>query len=180
MPLDELTDDLYDVTESDEPVPGGPDPYQVYLGSRFAGLKPRFVEAPIDIGLPSGRIRGRVDAVYEPDPGHWEIVDFKSGRNRGSEAALVQLEAYAVAASDRALSANPPEEITVTFAYLGGGDLEEVTHTADDNWLAAARDHLDALLQRASGPEFPQTPSDACRGCDFLRFCESGRAHVAH
>jgi DNA helicase II / ATP-dependent DNA helicase PcrA len=180
MPLDELTDDLYDVTESDERARGGPDPYQVYLGSRFAGLKPRFVEAPIDIGLTSGRIRGRVDAVYEPDPGHWEIVDFKSGRNRGSEAALVQLEAYAVAASDRALSADPPEKITVTFAYLGGGDLEEVTHTADDNWLAAARDHLNDLLQRASGPEFPQTPSDACRRCDFLRFCESGRAHVAH
>ena len=36
MPLDELADDLYDVTESDAPAAGGPDPYEVYLTSRFA------------------------------------------------------------------------------------------------------------------------------------------------
>ena len=179
MPLDELADDLYDVTAGDEPSPGGPDPYQVYLNSRFAALKPRFVEAPIDIGLSSGRIRGRIDAVYEPAPGHWEIVDFKSGRNKADASAMVQLEAYAIAAADGALSTEPPDGISVTFAYLGGGSLEEVTVVVDPGWLTAARDHLESLLESASGPTYPQTPSAACHQCDFLRFCEAGRTFVS-
>ncbi len=180
MPLEEFSEDLYDVTEADLPSGDGPDPYQVYLDSRFADSKPRYVEAPIDLGLPAGRVRGRVDAVYEPAPGHWEIVDFKSGRNKNSSSALVQLEAYAIAAADGALSPQAPERITVTFAYLGGGAVEEVTVDVDEEWLEEARDHLDRLLSSAAGPEWPQTPSDACVSCDFLRFCEAGRRRVNH
>jgi len=180
MPLDEMADDLYDVTDRDDEPEDVRAPYQIYLDSRFADVKPRYVEAPIDIGLSPGRIRGRIDAVYEAEAGVWEIVDFKSGRNKENPAALVQLEAYAVAAHDRALSHEPPESITVTFAFLGGGRLEEVSVAIDAEWLVGARQHLEDLLTRAAGPDFPQTPSDACRSCDFLRFCPSGSAHVAH
>ncbi|MCP4308007.1 MAG: ATP-dependent helicase [bacterium] len=180
MPLEELAEDLYDVTESDVPAQGGPDPYQVYLNSRFASLKPRYVEAPIDIHLSSGRVRGRIDAVYEPSPGVWEIVDFKSGRNRSNPVAMVQLEAYAIAAADGALATNLPETISATFAYLGSGHLEEVTVEIDDNWMDAARDHVEQLVTAAAGPEYPQTPSEACQHCDFLRFCEAGQTHTTH
>jgi RecB family exonuclease len=179
MALDDLSEDLYDVTSSDEPAMAGPDPYQVYLGSRFADKKPRYVEAPIDIRLPSGRVRGRIDAVYEFRPGSWEIVDFKSGRNRNDAAAIVQLEAYAVAAADGALSVETAQEISVTFAYLGGGTLEEVNVTVDDEWLTTAREHLADLTGAALGPEFPQVASAACGRCDFLRFCTAGKAFVA-
>ena len=127
----------------------------------------------------SGRVRGRIDAVYEPEPGNWEIVDFKSGRNKQDAAASVQLEAYAVAAADGALSATPPERIAVTFAYLGGGTIEEVTVGVDDEWLGDARQHLEDLLTAASGPDYPQSPSPACQHCDFLRFCDAGQAFVA-
>ncbi len=179
MPLEELTEDLYDVTPSDEPIAVGPDPYQVYLDSRFAKSKPLYVEAPIDIGLSQGRVRGRIDAVYEPSPGKWEIVDFKSGRNRGNPAAVVQLEAYAVAAAEGALSVKPPQGIAVTFAYLGGGGLEEVTVKVDQGWLDTAREHIDSLIEAAAGPDYPQSPSAACRHCDFLRFCAAGQAQVS-
>ena len=178
MSLDDLADDLYDVTVSDEPTAGGPDPYTVYLNSRFAEEKPRYVEAAIDIRLPAGRVRGRIDAVYESEPGSWEIVDFKSGRHRANPAALVQLEAYAVAAADGALSVQVPDQIAVTFAYLGGGALEEVSVAVDDEWLTQARLHLAELTDAAAGPAFPQVPSSACGRCDFLRFCEAGRAFV--
>jgi DNA helicase-2/ATP-dependent DNA helicase PcrA len=180
MALDDMADDLYDVTDLDEPTGGGgPDPYQVYLTSRFADLRPRYVEAPIDVHLPKGRVRGRIDAVYETKPGSWEIVDFKSGRNRDDSTAVVQLEAYAVAVADGALSAETPAEIKVTFAYLGGGTLEEVVFGVNDDWLQQARQHLAELTELASGPEFPQVPTAACERCDFLRFCESGKAFVA-
>ena len=180
MPLEDLAEDLYDVTEADAPIGAGSDPYQVYLESRFADIKPKYVETPIDIGLTSGRVRGRIDAVYEPSPGHWEIVDFKSGRKRANPTAIVQLEAYAVAAADGALSAVPPDAITVTFAYLGAGTLEEVKVDVDEEWLNDARDHLESLMDTAAGPEYPQSPSSACEHCDFLRFCEAGQAQVSH
>ena len=57
--------------------------------------------------------------------------------------------------------------------------MEEVSHEVDEEWLAAARNHLDALLDAAAGPAYPQTPSASCANCDFLRFCDAGRAHVA-
>lgn len=180
MPLEEMADDLYDVTDYDAPADDGPDPYEVYLGSRFAAMKPRYVEAPIDISLTSGRVRGRIDAVYEPSPGKWEIVDFKSGRNKNDPAAMVQLEAYAIAAADGALASEPPEAMSATFAYLGGGILNEVTVEIDGAWLEEARRHLAELINAAAGPDFPQSPSDACRHCDFLKFCAAGRAHTAH
>jgi CRISPR/Cas system-associated exonuclease Cas4 (RecB family) len=180
MALDDMADDLYDVTDLDEPVGDtGPDPYQVYLESRFADLKPRYIEAAIDLHLPKGRVRGRIDAVYEPQPGSWEIVDFKSGRNRNDPAAVVQLEAYAVAAAEGALSAEPPSNIKVTFAYLGGGELDEVVLPVDNEWLKEARHHLAELTEAASGPEYPQVPSAACGRCDFLRFCDAGQQYVA-
>jgi DNA helicase-2/ATP-dependent DNA helicase PcrA len=180
MALDDMADDLYDVTDLDEPVgDGGPDPYQVYLNSRFADHKPRYVEAAIDLHLAKGRVRGRIDAVYELEPGSWEIVDFKSGRNRNDPTAVVQLEAYAVAAAEGALSAEAPREIKVTFAYLGGGELQEVAVPVDDEWLERARHHLAELTEAALGPEYAQVPSPACQRCDFLRFCEAGKAFVA-
>jgi RecB family exonuclease len=178
MPLEDLDEDLYDVTESDSATGERGDPYEVYLDSRFARLKPRYVEAPIDLRLPAGRVRGRIDAVYEPEPGNWEIVDFKSGRHRADSAAVVQLEAYAIAAADGALSPQRPDRIAVTFAYLGGGKLEEVRFAVDDGWLKEARQHLADLAEAASGPNYPQVASAACNRCDFLRFCEAGKIFV--
>lgn len=180
MPLEDLADDLYDLADGDSSVRGGPDPYQIYLESRFAALRPRFVETPIDLRLPSGRVRGRIDAVYETEPGTWEIVDFKSGSRREDDSAVVQLEAYAVAAADGALSPVPPQHLAVTFAYLGGGMLEEVSVAVDDGWIDHAREHLADLAATATGPQFAPTPSAACRTCDFIRFCEAGSEYVSN
>ncbi len=178
MPLEELDDVLYDLPEGDRRAHSGPDPYQVYLDSRFAAMRPRFIEAPIDVRLSSGRVRGRIDAIYENEDRRWEIVDFKSGRRKENASAVVQLEAYAVAAAEGGLSPEPPAAITVTFAYLGGGSLEEELHDVDTAWIDDARTHLTDLVTAAAGPDYPQVPSPACQTCDFLRFCEIGRAHV--
>lgn len=176
---DASDDSLYDVVESGDDTADRPDPYRVYLESRFAATRPRFVETPIDLRLPGGRVRGRIDAVYEPTAGTWEIVDFKSGRKSDNPATVVQLEAYAVAAADGALAPTRPDTMKVTFAYLGGGDLEEVTAAADYAWLENARRHLAELAVAAGGPEYPPSPSERCSRCDFLRFCDAGRSFIA-
>lgn len=178
MPLEDLGDDLYDIPDVESPGDDGLDPYQVFLESRFAQLRPRYIEAPIDLRLEAGRIRGRIDAVYEQSPGRWEIVDFKSGRPSNDPAARVQLEAYAIAAHAGALSPDPPDSLAVTFAYLGGGAMHETTEHVDSAWLETADKHLNALLDDAAGPDYPTQPSPACHRCDFSRFCEAGQEYL--
>ena len=124
------------------------------------------------------RIRGRIDAIYEPHPGSWEVVDFKSGRPSNNPALRVQLEAYAVAVDEVRFSAFQPDRLCVTFAYLGGG-LTEVSEEVDSDWLASARAHLADLIRSIHEEQWDPDPSPACVSCDFLRFCPAGLEQMA-
>jgi CRISPR/Cas system-associated exonuclease Cas4 (RecB family) len=182
IPLDDFGPDLYDgdgysVSGEDPAVSGVAGPFQMFTGSRFAQARARMIETPFEMVLSGVRLRGRIDAVFEPEPRHWEIVDFKSGRPRSEPSGHVQLEAYAVAAETGALGP-PPDRMTVTFAFLGGG-LKEHSETVDDHWLASARDRLADLAQGITAGRYEPKPGAGCHGCDFLRFCPTGRAHVA-
>jgi len=70
VPLDDLDEIAYDLADDTggEPAISGADPYEVFLGSRFADKRARFAEVPIDLGFGAVRVRGRIDAVYEPEP----------------------------------------------------------------------------------------------------------------
>ena len=175
VPLTEPAD-VADVADADAPTgvgSGGPGPFEVFMESRFASMMPRLTEAPFEISLDRGvRVRGRIDAVYvEHD--RWEIVDFKSGRPRTDPGLKVQLETYAVA-MDRIHDIGT-DPLTVTFAYLGGGRLEETSETADPGWRAEAAAHLDSLAAGIESEMFDPTPGELCGSCDFLRFCPAGK-----
>ncbi len=177
LALEDADEGFYDLPEA-EAAPGSVSAaaaFAAFLESRFADDRPLLVEAPFDLEVGAGRVRGRIDAVYEPAPGTWEIVDFKSGRPSGDPANRVQLEAYAVAAHDIDLAAERPTRVQVTFAYLGDG-LAETTEVVDEPWLDGARAHLDQLVTAAAAGEFPAMPGPACASCDFVRFCADGRA----
>ncbi len=175
VPLDEADDTLYDFAPGE--TGEGTSAYQAFLASRFASLRPVLVEVPFELRVdPTFRLRGRIDAIYEPSPGHWEIVDFKTGRP-GPTVDLVQLQAYAVAVRDVAFADRPPSEVSVTFAFLGDG-VQTETHHVDDAWLTEARRRLEELAEGIRHQRFEPTPSPACERCDFLRFCEAGRRFV--
>ena len=178
--FDDVAHDLYDVPAADAHVGTAPsaDPFEVFMASRFAGRTPRFIETAIDLEVGPARVRGRVDAVYESDDGGWEIVDYKSGIDKGDPQAIVQLEAYAVAAVEGAIGAEPPEDLRATFLYLGGQEAHEVTYRADAEWVVSAASHLTTLAEAAMGTEFPPTPGAACRHCDFVKFCDAGRSYL--
>ena len=179
VPLEDIDEIAYDLpSESGEPIPAGPDPYEVFLTCRLAEQTARFAEVPIDLQFGNVRVRGRIDAVYEPDPGSWEIVDYKSGRASDDPALEVQLQTYAVAAADGAVASPPPERLSVTFAFFGGGEYAERSVDVDDAWLAAARERIDDLTQRFARDDFEPTPSVACKRCDFKAFCDAGRAYL--
>jgi CRISPR/Cas system-associated exonuclease Cas4 (RecB family) len=179
VPFEEVSDDLYDAVDDGTPEPRGPGAFAVFLESSYAGRRPRFIETPIDLRIGEGRVRGRVDAIYEPEPGFWEIIDYKSGSPRPDPALSIQLEAYAIAAASGAVSPERPVRMTVGFLYLGDESATEVRAEVDDAWLSNAEGRLESLMEQVMGDEFPPTPSEACHRCDFRRFCEAGQAFVA-
>ncbi len=146
-----------------------------FLNSRFAASRPILIEAPFELQVGMTSISGRIDAVYEHEPGTWEIVDFKSGRPGHDPSRLVQLEAYALAAEEITLEGRPrPDTVTVTFAYFGGDESAEESAGVDEAWLARAREHVTALAAGAEHGPFEPTPGMPCRSCDFVRFCDPG------
>lgn len=180
VPLADLDEIAYDLAgdQSGETAISGADPYEVFLDSRFAHRKARFAEVPIDLDVGSVRVRGRIDAVYEPEPGRWEIVDYKSGRPSDDPALDVQLQVYAIAAADGAVAEPVPVDLSVTFAFFGGGAYGERSIDVDDVWLSAARERVEDLSEQFERDEFEPTPSEACRRCDFVSFCKTGRAFL--
>jgi DNA helicase-2/ATP-dependent DNA helicase PcrA len=178
VPLTDLDVDLYDLTAEPAGTAPAGDPFALFLGSRLAGVKPRFAEVPVDLRIGEVRVRGRIDAVYEPEPGVWEIVDYKSGRLSDDEALDVQLHAYALAAADGAIAPDIPERLTVTFAFFGGDEYAERSYEVDEDWLAAARDRIDGLVDLIVTEDYEPTPSEECHRCDFLAFCTAGQAFV--
>ncbi len=174
VPFEDMADDLYDIADGE----GGPGAYQAYLDSSYANRRADLIEAPFGIELDNGfRVRGRIDAVYCDDQS-WEVVDFKSGKPSQDEARLVQLQAYAVAVSKVDFGRPAPANLEVAFAYLGGG-LEVDSYKADETWVRSARSRLDQLTDAILEESFEAQPSNWCRGCDFLMFCEEGQQQVA-
>jgi hypothetical protein len=91
----------------------------------------------------------------------------------------VQLQTYAVAAADGAVASPTPDNISVAFAFFGGGEFVERSVAVDAAWLNDARTRIGDLTSRFERSEFDPTPSDACRRCDFASFCDAGRAFLA-
>jgi DNA helicase-2/ATP-dependent DNA helicase PcrA len=177
--LDEPIFDEYNPTD-----PGGDatarrgDPWKAFEASRFADTTAALAEVPFVLEVGDGVVRGKIDAIYS-DEGSWEVVDYKSGKRRDDEARKVQLEAYALAIADGAVSLDVPEEVSVTFAYFGGDICEEDTVIVDDVWMEKARSHIETLMIEAADGPFEPNPTPACRYCDFLHLCEAGQQEVA-
>jgi DNA helicase-2/ATP-dependent DNA helicase PcrA len=148
---------------------------EAFLRSRFAGRVPLFTERPFLLNLGGFVVSGRIDAVYGSPDGPWEIVDYKTGRRPDDDddpLVRLQLDLYALACVD--VWGKHPEDLTVTYSYLQSGD--ESTRPAGD--VEATRQRAVDALRRMAAGRFDATPGGYCRWCDFLSFCEPGRAFV--
>ncbi|MBA3361252.1 MAG: ATP-dependent helicase [Acidimicrobiia bacterium] len=175
VPLEDLETSDTDPLDAYE----GTSSWNGFQKSRFAEVAPAMIEQPFQMRWDGLDIRGRIDAIYGDDD--WEIVDFKTGSESPDPAvraaSLVQLQAYAIAASEGHLGRHPTGTIAVTFAYLGANG-SEVTYQADGEWLAAALERIDEIVSGINRGANQPTPSLACHGCDFLHVCPTGQRYV--
>jgi DNA helicase-2/ATP-dependent DNA helicase PcrA len=148
---------------------------RVFLESRFATAPPLFAERPFLLYVEGFVMGGRIDAIFGTPEGPWEVVDYKTGRMPPEEDLLagLQLDLYALACTE--VWRKRPEDLTLTYFYLGTG--EEATRPAGDP--EATLERVRAALQGVAARRFDPTPGDQCRWCDFLSFCDAGRAYLA-
>ena len=149
--------------------------HEVFLGSRFAQERPLYTERPFLLSIEGHVVSGRIDAIFATPGGGWEVVDYKTGRRPPEDDALagIQLGVYALACMQ--VWRKPREELRLTYFYLSSG--EEVRYEPGEP--EEIRGRVAAWLEGVAAGEFDPTPSDQCRWCDFLSFCDAGRAHEA-
>jgi putative RecB family exonuclease len=114
-----------------------------------------------------------IDAIGRDDDGPGRS-DYKTGKRPPGDDELTraQLELYALACID--VWAKRPEDLTLTYLYLSGG--EEVSHTVDDE--RAIRERVSVWLRGIGDAGYEPTPGPHCRWCDFRPFCDAGRTWV--
>jgi ATP-dependent DNA helicase UvrD/PcrA len=155
--------------------PGRVDRLQrAFRDSRFAHAIPLYAERPFLLHLDGFVVAGRIDAVFGTPDGPWEVVDYKTGRRPpDDELSWLQLDVYALACTE--VWGRDPATLTLTYLYLGSG--EEVTRPAGDP--AETRGRVTSALQGMAEGRFEPVPGPYCRWCDFLSFCDAGRAYMA-
>lgn len=168
---------LYDPEEFEEREPSEQasriaDLRAAYERTRFSGRTPHRIEQGFSLVVGDLLVQGRIDAIFEDPDGTWEIVDWKSGRAPAEDGAeRWQLDLYALAAQE--VWGRKPEELKLTFLYLGGDQPEERTVQARP--AEQIRADLERMLASVAAGAFDPVPSAACSHCDFLRDCAAGR-----
>ena len=104
--------------------------------------------------------------------GPWEVVDWKTGRHPADDDPIagLQLELYGLACIE--IWGKRAEDLTLTYLYLADG--EEVSHPMARPDEVRAR--VGESLRSIGAAVYDPAPGAWCRHCDFLSFCEAGRA----
>ena len=91
---------------------------EAFLATEFGTRRPVAVEAPFELVIGTRAVRGRIDAVYAAGPGRFDVVDWKTGRER---ADPVQLAVYRLAWAR--LAGVEPSAVGAAFLYVATGEL---------------------------------------------------------
>ena len=90
-----------------------------WLTSHWATKSPYKLEVPFETVLAGVLIRGRIDAIYKTESGY-EVVDWKTGSKKLSEAAAIQLAMYRLAWAK--IAEVPVESVSAAFHYVPTGE----------------------------------------------------------
>ncbi|WP_369146388.1 ATP-dependent helicase [Streptomyces sp. R44] len=116
---------------------------EAFARTPYAHRTPYRVEVPVHLSLAGRVVRGRIDAVYrDPDSGAYEIVDWKTSRDRSADP--LQLAIYRLAWAEQHGLA--PEDVAAAFVYVRTGEVARPTRLP-------GRAELEAILLGGAPPD---------------------------
>ncbi|GBL18183.1 hypothetical protein EMGBS2_02520 [Actinomycetota bacterium] len=104
-----------------------------WLASDWAEKEPIVIEVGFETMVGHILIRGRIDAIYQIDKDHFEVVDWKTGKVKDGEDlanAAIQLAMYRLAYAK--LSNLPIENISAAFHYVADNQTIRVADVLDE------------------------------------------------
>jgi len=134
---------------------------------------PRALEQSFAIKItPRLKIGGRIDRVDETDKG-LEIIDYKTGRvwDQKKVDESLQMTVYALAAVDKGIYNRRPNEVVLSFYFLGTGE-KKTTRRTDDQLNQAKKE----IIKKAGEIEqsaFEPKPGIWCDFCEYRLLCEA-------
>ena len=107
-----------------------------WLASDWANKSPVDVEVGFETMIENTLIRGRIDAVYQRDTNHYEVVDWKTGKVKSGDDlanAAIQLAMYRLAYAK--LKSIPIENVSAAFHYVADNETVRVADIMSENEL---------------------------------------------
>lgn len=162
-------------------LPSATDLQNAFKRSRFNHVVPINAERPFILWIDGVVVRGRIDAIYERDGrgmGGRRLQDRPHAVRRRPDH---QLAARRLRPGMHRDLGRKPEELTLTYLYLGEGDAgKEVQSSGDDPDTLRARIKvlLKVLLKGIGVGKYEATPGRQCHWCDFQAFCPEGKKYV--
>jgi len=138
---------------------------------RSGSSRPVWLERGFSFAIGDHQLRGRVDRVDQRADGGYELIDYKTGEQRGGGDGDVQLALYRLAAR----SAWQIEADTGSYWYVLSDKRVEVPSAPDD----AERVERTVLEVGAGieGQDFEPRPSyEICSWCDYRLICPASEA----
>ncbi|GAA2849099.1 ATP-dependent helicase [Paenarthrobacter ilicis] len=126
---------------------------EAFKNSEWADRAPAFVEVPVETRIGDVVVRGRIDAVFRDADGHWQLIDWKTGRRpsgRQLASRAVQLAVYRLAWAR--LKNVPLEDVSAAFYYVA----EDALVRPHD--LGSAEDLERIVTSALSGQALPAQP----------------------
>ena len=104
-----------------------------WLASDWAKKEPIGIEVGFETMVGNILIRGRIDAIYQIDKDHFEVIDWKTGKVKDGEDlanAAIQLAMYRLAYAK--LANLPIENISAAFHYVADNQTIRVADVLDE------------------------------------------------
>jgi len=116
---------------------------------------------------------GRIDRVDRKQDGSLEIIDYKTGAapKKRDVSEDFQLSLYALAATDKGVFGEKPENIIVSFYFFEG--QERMSGTRSKEQLEKVKKEILETAQHIGVSEFHPTPGMYCAFCEFRLICEA-------
>ncbi len=124
------------------------------------------------------RVRGIVDRIARPRPGHYEIHDYKTGSYVPPQRRLDedrQLGLYQIALEQ---SRRDVESVELVWHYLAFGKTLRSSRTPEA-LDGLKRDTIGLIDVIESATEFPVKPGPLCRWCEYRALCPEGQRVAA-